>query len=188
MWMRTNFLSDWTHFSKASHTPLQGYEILSRQLESTIIHQNFNHCSSYKQNYFIFYSFHILRGNYKQSLNNPSLWPGGIGSRLGLRVTTTIPAWDGTGCEFDSWQCRIYIPCSLSLRLLGSLRGSLGTYGLTQKLCLKEIERIINLSPSCTDAHVEFRLPCETCFDELDIGYSSPKPFILKMFIFCTLS
>ena len=24
--------------------------------------------------------------------------------------------------EFDSWQCRIYIPCSLSLRLLGSLR------------------------------------------------------------------
>ena len=51
----------------------------------------------------------------------------------GLVVST--PAWDGTGCEFDSWQCRIYIPCSLSLRLLGSLRGSLGTYGLTQKLC-----------------------------------------------------
>ena len=46
-------------------------------------------------------------------------------------------AWDGTGCEFDSWQCRIYIPCSLSLRLLGSLRGSLGTYGLTQKWCWK---------------------------------------------------
>ena len=45
----------------------------------------------------------------------------------------SAPAWDGTGCEFDSWQCRIYIPCSLSLRLLGSLRGSLGTYGLTQK-------------------------------------------------------
>ena len=36
----------------------------------------------------------------------------------------SAPAWDGTGCEFDSWQCRIYIPCSLSLRLLGSLRGS----------------------------------------------------------------
>ena len=47
----------------------------------------------------------------------------------------SAPAWDGTGCEFDSWQCRIYIPCSLNLRLLGSLRGSLGTYGLTQKLC-----------------------------------------------------
>ena len=47
----------------------------------------------------------------------------------------SAPARDGTGCEFDSWQCRIYIPCSLSLRLLGSLRGSLGTYGLTQKLC-----------------------------------------------------
>ena len=28
----------------------------------------------------------------------------------GLVVST--PAWDGTGCEFDSWQCRIYIPCA----------------------------------------------------------------------------
>ena len=40
--------------------------------------------------------------------------------------------------QFESWQFRIYIQCSLSLRLLGSLRGSLGTYGLTQKLCLKK--------------------------------------------------
>ena len=33
----------------------------------------------------------------------------------------SAPTWDGTGCEFDSWQCRINIPsfpCSLSLRLL----------------------------------------------------------------------
>ena len=22
----------------------------------------------------------------------------------------SAPAWNGTGCEFDSWQCRIYIP------------------------------------------------------------------------------
>ena len=51
-------------------------------------------------------------------------------------------AWDGTGCEFDSWQCRIYFPCSLSLRLLGFLRGSLGTYGLTQKLCLKKTDKL----------------------------------------------
>ena len=50
----------------------------------------------------------------------------------------SAPAWDGTGCEFDSWQCQIYIPCSLSLRLLGSLRSSLGTYCLTQKLCYKK--------------------------------------------------
>ena len=42
-------------------------------------------------------------------------------------LVVSAPARDGTGCEFDSWQCRIYIPCSLSLRLLGSLRGSLGT-------------------------------------------------------------
>ena len=24
----------------------------------------------------------------------------------------SAPAWDGTGCDFDSWQCLIYIPCS----------------------------------------------------------------------------
>ena len=57
-------------------------------------------------------------------------------SHCGLVVSA--PAWDGTGCEFDSWQCRIYIPCSLSLRLLGSLRGSLGTYGLTTKIVFKK--------------------------------------------------
>ena len=33
------------------------------------------------------------------------------------------------------WMKQKANPCSLSLRLLGSLRGSLGTYGLTQKLC-----------------------------------------------------
>ena len=44
--------------------------------------------------------------------------------------------WDGTGCEFDSLQCQIYISCSLiTITVLGSLRSSLGTYGLTQKLC-----------------------------------------------------
>ena len=48
-------------------------------------------------------------------------------------LVVSAPTWDGTGWEFDSWQ---YIPCSLSLRLLGSLRGfCMGTYGLTQKLC-----------------------------------------------------
>ena len=50
-------------------------------------------------------------------------------------LVVSAPACVGTGCEFDPWQCRIYIPCSLSLQLLGSLRGSLGTNGLTQKLC-----------------------------------------------------
>ena len=50
----------------------------------------------------------------------------------------SAPAWDGTGCEFNSWQCRIYIPCSLRLRLGTWVpSGSLGTYGLTQKLCEK---------------------------------------------------
>ena len=51
-------------------------------------------------------------------------------------------AWDGTGPEFDPWQCRIYIPCSLSLRLLGSWV-HLGTYGLTQKVCSKKLVLLI---------------------------------------------
>ena len=38
----------------------------------------------------------------------------------------SAPARSGTGCEFDSRQSRIYIPCSLSQRLLEFLRGSLG--------------------------------------------------------------
>ena len=62
-------------------------------------------------------------------------------------------AQDGTGCEFDSWQCRIYIPCSLSLRLLGSLRGSLGTYGLTQKLCWKKKKKTDLFPVSSPFAH-----------------------------------
>ena len=55
---------------------------------------------------------------------------------FGLVVST--PAWDGTGREIDSWQCWIYIPCSLSIRLLESLRGSLGTYVLDTKIGLKK--------------------------------------------------
>ena len=53
-------------------------------------------------------------------------------------LVVSAPAWDWTGCDFDSWQCWIYIPCSSSLRLLGTLQGFLGAYGLTQKLCLKK--------------------------------------------------
>ena len=45
--------------------------------------------------------------------------------------------WDGRGCVFDSWHCRIYIISHVhrAIRLLGSLWGSLGKYGLIQKLC-----------------------------------------------------
>ena len=25
------------------------------------------------------------------------------------RLVGSAPAWDGTGCEFDSWYCRIYL-------------------------------------------------------------------------------
>ena len=72
----------------------------------------------------------------KHLLKRPPMAPLSRKRSLSLSVTVaSAPAWDGTGCELDSWQCRIYITCLLSLRLLWSLRGSLGTYGLTQKLC-----------------------------------------------------
>ena len=48
----------------------------------------------------------------------PSLWPNG--SRLGRNRLWT--------CEFDSCQCRIYIPCSLSLRLLGRVPSGFSGY------------------------------------------------------------
>ena len=69
----------------------------------------------------------LLTDNFQITVFCPSLWPSGIGSRLG---------W--TGCEFNSWQCRIYIPCSLSLRLLGSLWGSLGWYMAWHTNCVKK--------------------------------------------------
>ena len=54
-------------------------------------------------------------------------------------LVVLAPAWDGTGCEFDSWQCLIYIPCSLSLRLLGFS----GYIWLDTKIVLKKkIERL----------------------------------------------
>ena len=60
-------------------------------------------------------------------------------------LVVSAPAWDGTGCEFDSWQCRIYIPCSLSLRLLGSLRGS-WVHMAWHKNCVKKNISTISLS------------------------------------------
>ena len=53
-------------------------------------------------------------------------------------------AYDGTGCEFESWQCRINIPCSWSL--LGSFWGSLGTHGLIQKLYLKKNANVAQIN------------------------------------------
>ena len=57
----------------------------------------------------------------------PSLWPSGIGSRLG---------WNRLWVRFLAVS-DIY-PMFIEPTLLGSLRGSLGTYGLTQKLCWKK--------------------------------------------------
>ena len=59
--------------------------------------------------------------------------------------TKNISFQSGLSCNIPV-QCRIYIPCSLSLRLLGSLRGSLGTYGLTQKLLKKKKKKNIPMN------------------------------------------
>ena len=46
--------------------------------------------------------------------------------------------WDGTGCEFDSCQCRKNIISHVHGAYdYSGLWGSLGTYGLIEKLCLK---------------------------------------------------
>ena len=36
-------------------------------------------------------------------------WPA-LSRERHCGLVGSAPAWDGTGCEFDSWQCRIYIP------------------------------------------------------------------------------
>ena len=72
------------------------------------------------------YALRILRAH---GLNGPALWnvtratliskliyasPAWFGY-LDVRhcgIVGSAPACDGTGCEFDPWQCRIYIPCS----------------------------------------------------------------------------
>ena len=50
----------------------------------------------------------------------------------------SAPAWDGTGREFNSWQCWTYDPCSLSLRLLGSSSGFPGYIWLDTKIEFKK--------------------------------------------------
>ena len=89
-------------------------------------------------------------------------WIEGHVRHCGLLVST--PAWDGTGCEFDSWQCRIYIPCSLSLRLLGSLRGSPGTYGLTQKIVFKKKSFLGFLAQSCNSCSKLVQVSHNSCY------------------------
>ena len=73
----------------------------------------------------------------------------------GLVVST--PAWDETGCEFDSWQCRIYIPCSLSLRLLGSLSWFYGYIWLDTKIGMKVDPKFVTLVPHLVSLVVWWR-------------------------------
>ena len=58
----------------------------------------------------------------------------------------SAPALDGTGCEFDS--CGIYIPCSLSLWLLGSLR-VLWVHMAWHKNCVKNFFFLKTIRQPC---------------------------------------
>ena len=49
------------------------------------------------------------------SMRNPK--PKHLAQIRHCGLVGSAPACDETDCEFNSWQCRIYIPCSLSLRL-----------------------------------------------------------------------
>ena len=51
----------------------------------------------------------------------------------------SAPAWDGTGCEFDSWECRIYIPCSIEPMITWVPWGFSGYIWLDTKIVLAKV-------------------------------------------------
>ena len=71
-----------------------------------------------------------------RTLEVPGCWPSystpcnPVMQKLGICIVFII--------SIKKWQCRIHIPFSYSLRLLGSLRGSLGIHSLIIKLCFKK--------------------------------------------------
>ena len=88
-------------------------------------------------------------------------------------LVVLAPAWDGTGCEFDSWQCRIYIPCSLSLWLLGFLRGS-WVHMAWNKNCVEKIKSMTRLTWGVTgDSN------WATCFNDGEPYKPHPPTFDL---------
>ena len=53
----------------------------------------------------------VWRGLISGQTSNPS-WAWKRWTSVTVASVGSARTWDGTGCEFDSWQCRIYIPCS----------------------------------------------------------------------------
>ena len=51
-------------------------------------------------------------------------------------LVVSAPAWDGTGCEFDSWQCRIY-PMFIEPTITWVPSGFSGHILLDSKMVLK---------------------------------------------------
>ena len=108
-----------------------------------------------------------------------------VGCHCGLMLSASV--WDGTGCEFDSWQCRIYIPCSLILRLLN---GSFQVLWLDIKIVLKRRPGELQDRPPCLQmsplpssrlpirsvhSGFNFSRPCQHALN-LEVGPTTVRP------------
>ena len=71
----------------------------------------------------------------------------------------SAPAWDGTGCEFDSWQCRIYIPCALSLYDYLGPCGVLWVHIAWHNNCVKKVKHKLTKSV-VTEDRLSQRIGC----------------------------
>ena len=143
-----------------------GWQILSKALP--VLMNHFNHCmdcaqSDCRDQFQIDQLFQkAFFDSWVLCTLNPSLWPNAIGSRLGRnRLLSSNPG-----------SSRIYISCSLSLRLLWSTSGLvrfLGTYyGLTQKNNYRCIGVLIIFSRSSTHLYTCDRYnACISCHDPL---------------------
>ena len=71
-------------------------------------------------------------------------------------------SWDGTNCEFDSWQCQIYIISHVhrAYDCLGPF--GVPTYGSIQILCLKENYSAFNIQCLTTILHLTSMLTFNT--------------------------
>ena len=58
-------------------------------------------------------------------------------------LVVSAPTWDGTGCEFNSWQCPDIYPMFIEPTI--TWVPSRFTYGLTQQMCWKKTNIVCSL-------------------------------------------
>ena len=121
---------------------------LPRTLLSSMRHA-LTHIASFGQNSMIFYDRDAPLPSSKKKRALNSLLLSLFLSLLGSICLSVIPrcihrglvesarTFDRTGCEFESWQCRINITSHVHIVWISQVRWVLlGTYGLIQKRCL----------------------------------------------------